>query len=115
MYMLDHRFIAARLGDPRGSVAIPLEPGVLVLIEHEQRLVAQLGELRAPARSAANGLIRLNGADDVDLLAAIDLIPDALEDLAERRRVGIAAVHQPRYVREAHFAGGQLLVIEHAQ
>ena len=38
-------------------VAGPLEPAVLVLIEHEQRFVAQLRELRAPARAAAHGAV----------------------------------------------------------
>ena len=38
-----------------------------------------------------------------------------LQDLAERRRVRVAAVHQPRDVGEADVAGAQLLVIEDAQ
>ncbi len=113
--VLDHRFVAAAARDPGRRLAIPLEPAVLVLIEDEQRLVAQLRELRAPAGAAAHGLIRLDGADDVDLLAVVDLIPDALQDLAEGRRVGIAAIHQPRDVGEADFAGGELFVIEDAQ
>ena len=87
----------------------------LLLIEDEERLVTELGELRAPAGAAANGLIRLDRADDVDLLAVVDLIPDALQDLAERRRIRVAAIHEPRHIREAHFARRKLLVIEHAQ
>ena len=52
--MGDHR----RLGTGwRPVSAGPAEPRVLVLIEHEQRLVAQLRELRAPSRAAAHGLV----------------------------------------------------------
>ena len=100
---------------PLRRVAIPREPAVLLLVEDEQRLVAQLRELRAPARAAAHGEIGLDRADHVDLLAVVDLIPDALQDLAERRRVRIPPVHQPRDVGEADFAGSELFVIEHAQ
>ena len=53
-------------------------------------------------------------ADDVDLLAVVDLIPERLQDLADRRAVGVAAVHQPRHVLEADVAGLQLFVVEHA-
>jgi hypothetical protein len=36
----DHGFVAALECRPRRAVAVPREPAVLVLIEHEQRLVA---------------------------------------------------------------------------
>ena len=107
----DHR----RVGPATLPVgARPLEPAVLLLIEDEERLVAQLRELRAPARSAAHGPVVEDRADDVDLLAVVDLIPERLQDLPDRRAVGVAPVHQPRHVLEADVAGLQLLVIEHA-
>ena len=53
-------------------------------------------------------------ADDVDLLSVVHLIPDRLEDLANRRALGVAAVHQAGDVLETDVAGLQLLVIEDA-
>src|SRR5207249_11233625 len=53
-------------------------------------------------------------SDDVDLLTAVRLIPEGLEDLANRRAVAVPAVHEPRHIREAHVACLQFLVIEHA-
>ena len=104
-------------GCPAGgfqSAPRPLEPAVLLLIEHEQRLVAQFGELGAPAGPAADRAVLEDRADDVDFLAAVDLIPQRLQDLAERRAVGVAAVHQPRDVLEADVARLQLFVVQHA-
>src|SRR5436190_23653989 len=86
----------------------PFEPAVLVLIEDEQRLVAELRELRTPARAPADRLVVEDRADDVDLLAVVDLIPERLQHLADRRRVGIAPVHQLRHVLEAHVAVREL-------
>src|SRR5262245_27746928 len=127
------RFLAVRLDAPRaragemrmrdrrriGAVGLPirsgpLEPAVLFLIEDEQRLVAQLRELRAPPRSAAHRAVVEDDADDVDLLAVVDLIPERLQDLPDRGAVGVAAVHQPGHVFEAHVAALQLFVIQHA-
>src|SRR5262245_4111472 len=90
----------------------PAEPAASVLIEDAQGLVAQLRELGAPARSAADRAVLENHADDVDLLAAVHLVPQRLEDLPERGAVGVAAMHQLRDVLEAHVTGEQLLVIE---
>src|SRR5688572_7734857 len=92
----------------------PAEPAVLLLVEHAQRLVAQLRELGAPAGAAAHRAVVEDHADDVDFLAAVDLIPDRLQDLAQRRAVGVAAVHQPADVFEADVAGLELLVVEYA-
>src|SRR5690606_15099623 len=96
--------------------SVPGEPGVLSLVEDVQRLVAEFRELGAPARPAAHGAIVLNGADDVDLLAVVHLIPDGLEDLPNRRRVlCVAPVHQAADVLEADVARRELLVIEDAE
>src|SRR5581483_8300012 len=83
----------------RGAALLPVlagprEPAILVLIEHVQLLVTKLGKLRAPSRAAADGAILLHGADDVNLLAAVDLIPDRLKDPSNRGRIGIPPVHQ---------------------
>src|SRR4051812_49160006 len=107
------------MGDRRHALRLPVgsrpaEPAVLLLVEDAERLIAQLGELRAPAGAAAHRAIVLDDTDDVNLLAAVHLVPQRLEDLAQRRTVGVAAMHQPRDVLEADVAGLQLLVIEHA-
>ena len=72
-------------------VASPALPAVLVLIEHVQRLVAELGELRAPASAAADRAVVQHGADDIDFLTVVDLIPERLQDLADGLGVGVAA------------------------
>src|ERR1019366_1645198 len=90
----------------------PGEPAVLLLIEHVQRLVAQLRELGAPPRAAADRAIVLNRADDVDLLAVVHLIPEGLQDLADGRGVSVAPVHQARDVGEADVARLQFFVVE---
>src|SRR5690242_1412958 len=74
VHMLDHRFVAAGPGHPGRSVAVPLEPAAAFLVVDEEWLVTELGELGAPARAAAHGLIGLKRADHVDLLAGVDLI-----------------------------------------
>ena len=79
-----------------------------------QRLVAQLRELGAPPGAAAHGAVVEDRADDVDFLAVVDLVPERLQHLADRRRVGVAAVHQARDVLEADVAGLQLFVVQHA-
>ena len=35
-------------------------------------------------------------AHDVDLLTVVDLVPERLQDLADRRALGVAPVHEPR-------------------
>src|SRR5262245_51319493 len=62
------------------AVAPPHGPAVLLLVEDEQRLVAELRELGAPAGAALDGAVGEDLADDVDLLAAVHLVPDALQD-----------------------------------
>src|SRR5262245_61044596 len=94
-------------------LAAPREPAVLLLIEDVQRLVAQLRELRAPARAAAHRPIIEDRADDVDFLAAVDLVPDRLQDFPDRGCVGVTAVHQLRHVGEADVSVLQLFVVEH--
>ena len=66
------------------------------------------------AASAADGAVFEDRADDVDFLPVVDLIPERLQDLADRRRVRVSPVHQPRDVFETDVAGLQLLVIQHA-
>src|SRR5512139_1768197 len=58
-----------RRGDP--LLVLPGQPGVPPLVEHEDRLVAQLGELRPPPRAALDGPVGENGADHVDLLPRV--------------------------------------------
>src|SRR5688572_23035729 len=92
--------------------ACPAIPAVAILVEDVERLVAQLREFRAPARAAAHGIVVLNRADDVDLLAVVHLIPQRLQDLPERRPFRVPAAHQLRDVLEADVAGEQLFVVE---
>src|SRR5512138_2571052 len=70
----DHRRLAGR-----PALAGPGEPARLGLVEDEERLVAELGELGAPAGAAAHGAVVLDPAHHVDLLAGVDLVPDRLE------------------------------------
>src|SRR5262245_29386084 len=95
-------------------LGLPLEPAVLLLIEHEERLVAEFRELRAPARAAAHRPILEDRADHVNLLPIVDLIPERLEHFTDRRAVRVPAVHEARHVLEADVAGFQFLVIEDA-
>ena len=94
--------------------SIPSKPRILGLVEDVQRLVAELGELGPPTRAALDGLVVQDGAHDEDFLPVIDLVPDALKNLAQRRAVGVAAVHQARNVFEADVAGFEFLVIQNA-
>ena len=109
MRVADHGLDVAR---PR--VVAPGEPGLALLVEDEEGLVAELRELGSPARSALDGAVLQDRAHDEDLLPVVHLVPDALEDLLEQRRVAILAVHQPRYVRQADVALLELLVREDA-
>src|SRR5262249_53985072 len=67
-----------------------------------------------PPGATAHGAVREHRADDVDLLAVVDLVPERLQDLPNRLGFRVTAVHQPRYVLETDVAGQQLLVVEHA-
>ena len=82
------------LAAPLPPVAGPAEPAVLLLIEDVQRLVAEFRELGAPPGAASHGAVVQDRADHINLLALIDLVPQRLQHLAQRRRIGIAAVHQ---------------------
>src|SRR2546427_4926390 len=53
----------------RSVGARPREPLVGALVEHVQRLVAQLRKLSAPAGATAHRAIIQDGADHVDFLA----------------------------------------------
>src|SRR5687767_4898524 len=113
MLMLDDRRVRLIVDLPP-VVAVPPEPAVLVLIEDVERLVAQFGELGAPAGSAAHGAIVEDRSDHVDFLAAVDLVPERLQNLPKRRAVGIGPVHQSPDIRQADVTGLQLLVIQDA-
>src|SRR4051812_35199227 len=54
-----------RAADPAPPRISPAEPAVLVLIEHEQRLVTELRKLGTPAGAALHRVIVQHGADDV--------------------------------------------------
>src|SRR5215813_11728342 len=101
--MGDHRPLRAGGLDPFG--AGPSLPAVLLLVEHVERLVTELGELGAPPGATAHGAVREHRADDVDLLAVVDLVPERLQDLPNRLGFRVTAVHQPRYVLETDVAG----------
>ena len=72
-------------------VAGPSRPPVAILIEDVERLVAQLRELRAPAGPAAHRAVVVDRPDDVDLLTVVDLIPERLQHLPQRRPLGVTA------------------------
>src|SRR5882724_1687004 len=95
--MADHR---SGRGLPRR--AVPMKPSALLLIEDEERLVAELREFRTPAGAALDGPIVENVTDHVDLLAAVHLMPDRLQHFAKQRRVAEFAMHQPAHVGETH-------------
>ena len=96
------------------GVAGPPEPAVLLLVEDVQSLVEELGVLGAHAGAAHDRRVGLDLAHQEDVLAVVHLMPDALQHLAEERRVGIAPVHELADVRQAHVAVLQLLVGQHA-
>src|SRR6266566_2074690 len=107
------------VGDPRGCVLLPrlprpVEPVILVLGKDKQRLVAQLGELGPPARAPLDRPIHEDLTHDVDFLAMVDLVPDALQHLPEQGGVAERAVHQPAHVRQAHIALLQLRLGQNA-
>src|SRR5439155_17958031 len=108
------------VGDPRGGVLLPrlprpVKPVILVLGKDEQRLVTQLGELGPPSRAPLDRPIREDLPHDVDFLAMVDLVPDALQHLPEQGGVAERAVHQPAHVRQAHIALLQLRLGQNTQ
>src|SRR5438132_1673940 len=79
-----------RVGDPRigfgyPRIAGPSVPPVLLLIEDVERFVAQFREFRPPPCASFHGAVFENVSDDVDFLAAVHLVPDALKDLSKQR------------------------------
>jgi NADH dehydrogenase len=95
-------------------LTIPPEPGLLILIEHMQRLIAEFCELGAPSSAAAHGLVVEDGADHPDFLPTVHLIPQCLQHFPERGAVGVSPMHEARNVRQAYIAILQLFVIQHA-
>src|SRR5439155_11417223 len=111
MWMCDHRgVVGAPLLLPIG--AGPGKPGILLLVENKQRLVAELRELRAPPGAALHRAVVQHGADDVNLLAVVDLIPNRLKDSSDRRRIAVSPIHQAGDVLEADIARFQFFVVE---
>src|SRR2546423_13923689 len=70
--MLDDRQRVAREFHP--VALIPLEPGVLRLVEDVERLVAELGKLRAPPGAGFDGFVFEDFAEDVKLLPLVDVV-----------------------------------------
>src|SRR5512143_4097181 len=95
-------------------VVLPGEPGVLSLVDDEDRLVAQLCELGPPPGASLDRTVGEDRADHVDLVAGVDLVPDRLQDLADRGSVGVAPVQEARHVGQAHIPPDQLLPGEDA-
>src|SRR5262245_46322129 len=100
---------------PLPHLSRPKEPLVLVLVEHVQPLVEELCVFRAHAGAAHHGAVGLDLPHEEDVLSIVHLMPDALQDLPEERRVGVAPVHQLADVRQAHVAVLQLGAGEHTQ
>ena len=65
---------------------IPAEPRIALLIEHVQRFAAYLRKLSAPSRPPLDGIVRQDLSDHENSLGAVNLIPDALQDLFESSR-----------------------------
>src|SRR3972149_884458 len=91
----------------------PAEPPAGILIEDEDRLVAELRELGSPARSAADGLVPEDLPDHVDFLPRVDLVPDRLEHLPDPGGVRVGPVHQPGDVGETDVPVAELLAAQH--
>jgi hypothetical protein len=112
MRVADNRFVSPFPLNP--LYLIPPEPGIALLVENKQRLVADFGELGAPARTPFHGFVRQDLPDNVNPLPVVDLIPDALQDLAQCRALRISAIHQFRNVFQAHVAIFQFFAIQDA-
>src|SRR5205823_5183987 len=106
-WMRDHGILGR---EPRRT--IPAKPGILLLIEDAEWLVAELGEFRTPAGAALDGAVVENVTDHVDLLAAVHLMPDRLQHFAKQRRVAKLTMHQPAHVGETDVSPLQLRVGE---
>ena len=72
----------------------PVEPAGLFLIKNIKGLIAKLCEFCSPAGPSFDRSVLEDFTDDVDLLTAIDLIPNALEQFSQRWSFGISPVHQ---------------------
>ena len=94
---------------------IPLKPCVTLLIENIERLVAKLGKFSAPASPALYGFVFKYLANDVNLLAFVNLVPDTLKNLPKGRTVRIGTTHQARNVFKAHVTHLQLFVVQAMQ
>src|ERR1039457_5545681 len=95
--------------------AVPAEPARANLIEHVNWPIEQARILGRDTRAARDRVIRVDPADDEDLLPVVDLVPDRLQHLAEHGRVRILAVHELAQVAEADVAMAQLRLGENAQ
>ena len=108
MGMGDHGFVC--LGP---VVFVPEKPGILWLIKNKQGLVAYLGKFRSPPGAALDGAVRLDCADNDDLLAAADLPADGLQNFAEKGCARVFAAHEARNVGQADILEGQFFRGEH--
>src|SRR5262249_39058868 len=102
-----------RLADDRGflgapAIAGPDEPPVALLVEDEGGLAKDLRVLAGDARAAGDRVVVVDLADEEHLVGVVHLVPDALQHLAEERRVGELPVHQSAHVAEADVAAPQL-------
>ena len=108
-----------RVGDDRVLFHHPIFPGpakpvVPLLIEDQQGLVAQLGEFRAPAGAALDGVVFLDIAHNNNFLPAADLPANGLEHFAEHGSPGVFAAHEAGDVGHAHVLEGQFIAGQHA-
>jgi hypothetical protein len=102
------------IGDRFPCLAGPALPFAGFLVENEQGFVAQLCELGSPAGAALDRAVFQYLADDLDFLAVVDLVPDALQDFPEDWGIGKRSVHQLADVRQADIALLQFLVRQYA-
>src|SRR5207244_6267168 len=73
----------------------------------------ELREFSAPTRAALDGIVVEDLADDVDVLAVVDLEPDRLQHLSKQRTLAVVAVHEAADVRQAHVAALELRMGQH--
>ena len=79
----------------------PVEPAGLFLIKNIKGFVAKLSEFCPPPCPSFDRSVLEDFTDDVDLLTAVDLIPNALEQFSQRWSFGISPVHQTRHIFQA--------------
>ena len=113
MCLFNDRGIIARAVRP--FALLPSEPSPFFLIIGMKRLVTEFGKLRPPASAALDGTISKDFPNHKDLLAVVDLVPDALKQLPEVRGVAIAPVHQFRNVFETEVSPYQFLMIQNSE